>query len=178
MLGKCAVGLIAAFTQVAPMMLLSSAGAAPPPRSPALETVYKCLLDTGRHGTFLSLVDAAGFKDRFSTPQQVTIFAPTDAAFAQLPSGAMAMLLLPQNMVQLRTIVLVEAIAQGAGSASVPTLEGEPLTATAPGGTVALLGAKGSISHLIETDLPCGGSIMHVTDTILKAHHEPLTPAP
>ena len=51
----------------------------------------------GSFETLLAAAQAAGLADALATGQNLTVFAPTDEAFAALPEGTVEMLLKPEN---------------------------------------------------------------------------------
>ncbi len=57
------------------------------------------------HKTLLAAVQAAGLVESLSTPGPLTVFAPTDAAFAKLPKGTVETLLKTENLPKLRGIL-------------------------------------------------------------------------
>jgi len=52
-------------------------------------TLYNTLAAAGNYKTFLSLVDKANAQELASMPGPFTVFAPTDAAFANVPPATM-----------------------------------------------------------------------------------------
>ena len=52
---------------------------------------------TGVHNTLVQAVVAAGLADALSGDGPLTVFAPTDEAFAKLPKGTLESLLQPEN---------------------------------------------------------------------------------
>ncbi len=93
--------------------------------------------------TLVAAVKAAGLVDTLEGPGPFTVFAPTNAAFNELPPGTVESLLKPENKARLTTILtyhvllgrvttadLTAAIKQGGGEATFKTVEGEPLTIT------------------------------------------------
>ena len=54
-----------------------------------LTNLYDTLAAAGKYKTFLSLVDKANVKELKSMPGPFTVFAPTDAAFANVPQATM-----------------------------------------------------------------------------------------
>jgi uncharacterized surface protein with fasciclin (FAS1) repeats len=63
------------------------------------------ILDTaaalGTFKTFAAAVEKAGLNDTLNGPGPFTVFAPTDAAFALLPSGCLEALFMPENKAEL-----------------------------------------------------------------------------
>src|SRR4051794_3351694 len=95
------------------------------------------LVDTAMAGHFNTLaaaLKAAGLVDALKGPGPFTIFAPTDEAFAKLPSGTLENLLKPENKAQLRKILTYHVVAGQVTAKDVvkldsaKTLEGGSLT--------------------------------------------------
>jgi len=74
-----------------------------------VETVDKDIVQTavaaGKFKTLVAAVQAAELGDALSSTGPFTVFAPTDAAFARLPEGTVAKLLLPENKGKLQAIL-------------------------------------------------------------------------
>src|ERR1700747_3205057 len=64
------------------------------------------------NATLVAAVKAAGLVDTLQGPGPFTVFAPTNAAFAQLPAGTVHSLLKPENKDQL-TMVLTYHVLPG-----------------------------------------------------------------
>ena len=84
--------------------------------------------------TLVAAVKAAGLVDTLQGPGPFTVFAPTNAAFAQLPPGTVESLLKPENKGQLTTVLtyhvvpghlatadLKNAVKEGGGQATFTT---------------------------------------------------------
>ena len=63
------------------------------------------------HTTLVAAVKAAGLVDTLSGPGPFTVFAPTNAAFAQLPAGTVETLLKPENKAQLVKVLTYHVVA-------------------------------------------------------------------
>merc|ERR1711994_501611 len=61
------------------------------------DNIAAVLTKDGRFGTLLAAVGAAGLAGAVSTTDGLTVFAPTDDAFAKIPADALQSLLLPEN---------------------------------------------------------------------------------
>jgi uncharacterized surface protein with fasciclin (FAS1) repeats len=59
----------------------------------------------GVFGTLLAAAQAAGLADALATGDNLTVFAPTDEAFAKLPAGTVENLLKPENKDQLVAVL-------------------------------------------------------------------------
>ena len=78
--------------------------------------ISKDIVDTavgaGSFTTLVAAVQAAGLVDTLKSEGPFTVFAPTDEAFAALPEGTVATLLLPENKEQLRSILTLSCCAR------------------------------------------------------------------
>ncbi|MCB1097771.1 MAG: fasciclin domain-containing protein [Verrucomicrobiae bacterium] len=61
--------------------------------------------------TLFAAVEAAGLAELLSGDGPFTVLAPTDQAFGNLPDGVLESLLLPENVEQLRDILLYHVFA-------------------------------------------------------------------
>jgi NADH dehydrogenase [ubiquinone] 1 alpha subcomplex assembly factor 1 len=80
-------------------------------------TILETAEAAGSFKTLLAAVKAAGLVDALSESGPLTVFAPSDAAFAKLPDGTVENLLIPQNSESLRTVLLQHVVV---GDASLP----------------------------------------------------------
>jgi len=62
------------------------------------------------HTTLVAAVKAAGLVPALESPGPFTVFAPTNEAFAALPSGAVATLLKPENKGDLTKILTYHVV--------------------------------------------------------------------
>jgi uncharacterized surface protein with fasciclin (FAS1) repeats len=101
-----------AMAQTAP----SAADQAPPPASAAASPVVAKgdLVETarasGQFTTFIKALDATNLTSVLKTNQNLTLFLPTDAAFAALPAGELDKLMLPENGPQLQKVLTYHLI--------------------------------------------------------------------
>lgn len=130
--------------------------------------------------TLVTAVKAAGLVDMLSGSGPFTVFAPTNAAFAKLPAGTLDTLTRPENKSQLTNILtyhvvsgrmtakdIAAAIKAGGGTATLTTVQGEPLTAKMMGGKLMLTDAKGGMSTVTTGDVMQSNGVVHVIDTVL-----------
>ena len=123
---------------------------------------------SAKFNTLVAAVKAAGLVDALSGDGPLTVFAPTDEAFAKLPKGTVENLLKPENKDQL-VAVLTYHVVKGNMTAS-KVLKKESL-ATLQGGSIAVStddkGAKVNASRILKTDIGCSNGVIHVIDTVL-----------
>lgn len=74
------------------------------------ETVVDVLKSSGQFTTLLAALDAAQLTDTLATRPAISIFAPTDAAFAALPEADRTRLMDPANAAELRQLLLYHVI--------------------------------------------------------------------
>ncbi len=88
----------------------------------------------GRFATLKAALDAAKLTTFFQWDNKLTVFAPTDEAFAKLPEGTLEDLLKPENKDQLVAILSHHvhagslSLAEALGKDSISTIEKTPLS--------------------------------------------------
>merc|ERR1712003_546700 len=97
----------------------------------------------------------------------LTVFAPTNKAFNELPAGVLDSLLKPENVDQLKDILLYHVIAANALSSSlvsgaINTLNGDKVKVTVIGSGVMINDAD-----VILADVIASNGIVHVIDEVL-----------
>jgi uncharacterized surface protein with fasciclin (FAS1) repeats len=131
------------------------------------QTVVDVIVNSEDHTTLEAAVIAAGLAETLSSEGPFTVFAPTDAAFALLPEGAVATLL--EDPTGLLTTVLTNHVYAGSALSTdlsdgmtITTLAGTELTITITNGMVYIGDALVSTAN-IETD----NGVVHVIDAVL-----------
>ena len=143
-------------------------------------TIVENASKSADHTTLVAAVKAGGLVETLSGPGPFTVFAPTNAAFAKLPAGAVDGLLKPAAKADLAKVLtyhvvagtmtaeqIAAAIKAGNGKAVLTTVQGDKLTATASGSTVTLTDAKGGKSIVTQADVMQSNGVVHVVDTVL-----------
>jgi uncharacterized surface protein with fasciclin (FAS1) repeats len=135
------------------------------PASPVIETLQA----DGNHKTLLAALQTAGLTDTLKNGGPYTIFAPTDAAFAQLPAGTLEKLLANKDAL---TKVLLFHVASGnlgpdaLKSGPLPSLEGDPLTIQVEGTNVI-------VNSVAATSNPQAASIYSIDKVLIPANALP-----
>jgi uncharacterized surface protein with fasciclin (FAS1) repeats len=132
----------------------------------------KDIVDTaianGSFTTLVAAVQAAGLVDALKADGPLTVFAPTDEAFAKLPQGTVESLLEPENIDQLRAILTYHVVSGQVMAASVTdgleaaSLNGQTLTFA-----VDENGASVGNASIVATDVTTSNGVIHVIDTVL-----------
>jgi len=144
------------------------------------KNIIENAVNSADHTTLVAAVKAAGLVETLSGAGPFTVFAPTNAAFAKLPAGTVDTLVKPASKATLTGILtyhvvpgnmtaanLTKAIADGGGRATLKTVAGGNLTATAAGGAITLTDAKGGKSIVTQGDVIQSNGVIHVVDTVL-----------
>jgi len=94
-----------------------------------------------RFTTFAQAIDAAGLQDLVRGTDPITVFAPTNEAFAKLPAGTLEQLLAPENRTELAALLKRHVVA---GNLDQYALKRQREVATVDGDTLAvnLVGGK------------------------------------
>lgn len=123
--------------------------------------------------TFRTAVAQAGLDDTLNGPGPFTVFAPSDEAFNALPEGTLESLLEEGNRDKLSQILTYHVIPSRvmssdlSGQMTVNTVEGQPLTINAEGGTVTLTDAMGNTATVVTADSDAGNGVIHVINNVL-----------
>ena len=116
--------------------------------------------------TLVSLVKKAGLAGALSGPGSLTVFAPTDAAFAKVPKATLAAL--AKDKAKLKAVLLYHVAKGKVTSAkvvklkSVKTLEGGSLSIKVAGGKVYVGGAR-----VVTPDVAASNGVIHVINKVL-----------
>lgn len=139
-------------------------------------TVADIVMASEDHTTLEQAVVAAGLGDALMGEGPFTVFAPTDAAFAALPEGALEEALMPENkdmLVQILGCHVVETkalaadvtqmIADDGGAHPVTTMGNCNLNLTLDGDMVKI---NDSVT-VTAADLQAGNGVVHIIDGVL-----------
>ena len=119
-------------------------------------------------GTLIAAAKAAGLVEALTTGGPITVFAPTDEAFAALPEGTVAELLKPENKERLAAVLKYHVVAgrvfadQAAKLTKAPTLNGKDLDIAITADSAKVGGA-----NVIATDIQASNGVIHVVDAVL-----------
>lgn len=126
----------------------------------------------GSFKTLLKLVKLAGLEGALTGTDELTVFAPTDEAFAKLPKKTVATLTDPKNKATLAGILKYHILKGKVSAADVlklksPTaveaLSGDKITVTHSAKGVFLNGK----SKVVKPDVAADNGVIHVIDTVI-----------
>ena len=130
------------------------------------KNIVQTAVAAGQFKTLVSLVKQAGLAGALSAPGQLTVFAPTDAAFAKVPKATLAAL--GKDKALLKSVLLYH-VAKGKVTAakvvklkSVKTLQGGVLTIRVTGGKVFVGKAQ-----VVTPDVMASNGVIHVINKVL-----------
>jgi phosphate binding protein len=132
-------------------------------------TIAEVAAGAGNFTTLLAAVEAAGLVDALNSEGPLTVFAPTDEAFAALPAGTVEYLLAnPELLTAVLTYhvlpgsVMAETVMTMTEATEVETLQGAPITVMASDMGVTVDGVNVS-----ATDIAASNGVIHVIDAVL-----------
>lgn len=149
------------------LSLFAPAGLAAPDH-PARADIVDTAAAAGDFGTLLAAAKAAGLVEALKGDGPLTVFAPTDAAFAALPEGTVESLLKPENkqkLVDILTYHVVPGAVQALGAlqaGEAATLQGESVAFRLDGGRL-----KVNDSTVVANDILASNGVIHVIDQVL-----------
>ena len=137
--------------------------------SASAANVVETAQQAGSFNTLLAAAKAAGLADALATTQNITVFAPTDEAFAKLPAGTVESLLKPENKDKLVAILTYHVIPAKVMAADVTgketkakTVQGSEVTVNGNGGKVMVDGAT-----VVTADVAADNGVIHVIDAVI-----------
>lgn len=145
------------------------------------KTIVANAVNSADHTTLVAAVKAAGLADALAGKGPLTVFAPTNEAFAALPAGTVDTLLKPENKATLTQILtyhvvagdytaakLRAAIHAGKGMATLKTLSGGTLMVMMNGPqNFVVKDEKGDVADVTIADVKQSNGVIQVIDKVL-----------
>jgi uncharacterized surface protein with fasciclin (FAS1) repeats len=132
------------------------------------------------HTTLVAAVKAAGLVQTLEGPGPFTVFAPTNEAFDRLPPGTVSTLLKPENKEMLVKILtyhvvpgqltaadLMSMAQRDHGTATLKTVEGDPLTISENGSHLYVSGEKSGVAEITISNVMQSNGVIHVANSVL-----------
>ncbi|WP_301836145.1 fasciclin domain-containing protein [Pseudidiomarina terrestris] len=118
--------------------------------------------------TLVTAVQAADLVDTLKSDGPFTVFAPTNEAFAALPDGVLASLMMPENKSKLQAVLTYHVLGSKVMSSDIA---GKQLsTATVQGEEVAIDatdGVKVGGANVVAADIKASNGVIHVIDAVI-----------
>jgi uncharacterized surface protein with fasciclin (FAS1) repeats len=144
------------------------------------KNIVENAMNSKDHTTLVAAVKAGGLVSTLQGPGPFTVFAPTNEAFAALPSGTVDTLMKPENKATLDKVLtyhvvpgkldskaIDKLIAKGDGKAMLKTAQGEDLTVSGSGKNLTVTDAKGDAAHVTIADVYQSNGVIMVVDKVL-----------
>ncbi len=145
--------------------------------APVPSDIIDTALGAGSFNKLISAVIAGGLGETLKGAGPFTVFAPTDAAFGELPAEALADLLKPENKTRLQSL-LTYHVAPGRYSAgelvntrTLMTANGQELPLRVDVSGLAGSELRGTLrvgeARVAKADIACTNGTIHVIDRVL-----------
>ncbi len=123
-------------------------------------------------GTLIAAAKAAGLADALATGENLTVFAPTDDAFAALPAGTVETLLKPENKAQLAAILSYHVLPRVLTSDKMPNKTIHVRTLKQGGDrTLALTKSASGVTvdgaNVTTADIVASNGVIHIIDKVM-----------
>merc|ERR1712115_590515 len=141
------------------------------PKTAPQQSIPEIVSTNSDFSTLLAAVSAAGLVEALSAEGPFTVFAPTNEAFAKIPSESLASLLEDKaglTAVLARHVIAGSSIMAGdiqLGVTAVETLGGEEVEVIRAGSCVALRSEAGT-AQVVTADVVATNGVVHVVDTV------------
>jgi len=129
------------------------------------KNIVQTAMDAGSFKTLLTAAQSAGLVETLSGGNQLTVFAPTDEAFAKLPKGTVESLL--KDKAKLTAILTYHVVpgkmmaADVVKQKSLKTVNGKELKVDVSNGV--MIGS----AKVVKTDIDASNGVIHVIDSVL-----------
>lgn len=159
----------AAVTDAAPVAATKRAAPGHASNVPPLDpnNIVSIASSSEDHTTLVAAIQAADYVTSVAASGPLTVFAPTNAAFDQLPPGTVEDLLEPENADRLRKVLQYHVTTSALSTASfrdgqtLGMANGAKTTIERVGDDVSINGAK------VLASIPASNGIIHVIDRVL-----------
>ena len=127
--------------------------------------IVETAVSAGQFKTLVTALQEADLVDTLKGDGPFTVFAPTDAAFAKLPAGALDALLKDKSKlsaVLTYHVVPGKVMAAQVKPGDVKTVQGQSLHVSTNGGSVMVDNAK-----VTKADINASNGVIHVIDAVI-----------
>jgi uncharacterized surface protein with fasciclin (FAS1) repeats len=152
---------------LATAVAVGGAAASPSSSTASDRNIVQTANEAGQFKTLVALVKRAGLAGALTGSTKVTVFAPTDKAFAKVPQATLRKL--QRNRALLRAVLLYHVAKGNVKAAQVVKLR----TVKTLNGATVRVGVKGNRVYLnrkvrvVKTDIEASNGTIHVIDGVL-----------
>ena len=147
----------------------------------ANKNIIQNAVNSKDHTTLVAAVKAGGLVETLQGAGPFTVFAPTNQAFAALPSGTVDTLLKPDKKPELTKILTYHVVpgrydtailghdiqSTPGGRISLKTVEGQPLIISENGNTLMVTDEKGGTAEVTIPDVFQSNGVIMVVNKVL-----------
>lgn len=130
-----------------------------------MTNLFDTAVAAGSFQTLTEAVKAAGLTDTLINPGPITLFAPTDEAFAKLPEKTLNSLLI--NLPKLYKVLTYHLVPGDVRSEDLEQIDEAP---TLEGSVLAIANEQGiqvNDAKIIQTDILAENGVIHIIDGVL-----------
>jgi uncharacterized surface protein with fasciclin (FAS1) repeats len=123
--------------------------------------------EAGGFSTLLAAAEAAGLVETLTGEGPLTVFAPTDDAFAALPEGTVESLLMEENRDQLVAVLTYHVVP---GAVMSTDLVDDMTAATVQGAEITIdldNGVMVNDANVVAADIEASNGVIHVIDKVI-----------
>jgi uncharacterized surface protein with fasciclin (FAS1) repeats len=136
------------------------------------KNIVEVAREAGAFNTLLAAAKATGLAGALADGENLTVFAPTDEAFAKLPAGTVKNLLKPENKDQLAAILSYHVVPRKLTSDMLPGRSIHVKTLKALGDkTLAVTKSSSGVTvdnaNVVSADIKADNGIIHIIDTVV-----------
>lgn len=150
---------------------------------PPTNNILQNLSLSSEHTTLLKAIKAAGLEKMLEGPGPITIFAPTNEAFTEMPDGLFDKLMKPENKAELKKVLLYNMLsgtwttddlkkkikASPNGVAEVTTMEGDKLKVRDHNGMHLMIRSEDDDMGMFRIwDIRSSNGVIHIVDNIMQ----------
>lgn len=126
----------------------------------------------GTFNTLIAAAKAAGLDGALATGENLTVFAPTDEAFAALPAGTVEDLLKPENKDKLAAVLSYHVLPRKLMSNQLPGRTIHVRTIKSSGDRLLAVSKSGSgvtvdNANVVTADIAASNGVVHVIDKVM-----------
>ncbi len=135
------------------------------------KNIVETAQSAGTFNTLLAAAQAAGLAEALATTDNITVFAPSDDAFAKLPAGTVEDLLKPENKDQLVAILTYHVLPRTLTSTMLPgrTIPVKTLNTASTSLRVSKSSSGVTVdgANVVAADISAQNGTIHVIDSVL-----------
>lgn len=126
------------------------------------------------HTTLLQLLKASGLLKQAYAKGPYTVFAPTNAAFSELPDSELSELLLPsskQRLIQFLAYHVVKGrltSAQLKDGQNLTNLSGQILVVHKQGNDITIKDGRGTVAEVVQADIRATNGVVYSVNRVLQ----------